>query len=187
MFCEKLEKLIPWFFDWETIRWQLGAGLPRNVNASCQKSHLCVRAPRVSTFIAATGAFAASAKANAYVSYRWGIIGDTRGIECVVSSRFGSQRRANPWYGPAPSSAPSSALSSRITFDRPVSKSRKKAKSARRERRPGWKAGCGATQVASGEGAQLCSSIVLQQFSFWHFEALDGFWTGERADAIAAV
>jgi hypothetical protein len=26
-----------------------------------------------------------------------------------------------------------------------------------------------------------------QQFSFWHFEALDGFWTGERADAIAAV
>jgi len=31
------------------------------------------------------------------------------------------------------------------------------------------------------------SVAALQQFSFWHFEALDGFWTGERVDAIAAI
>ena len=35
---------------------------------------------------------------------------------------------------------------------------------------------------------RLCERAVLnQQFSFWHFEALDGFWTAERADAIAAI
>jgi hypothetical protein len=29
--------------------------------------------------------------------------------------------------------------------------------------------------------------VTLQQFSFWHFEALDGFSTGERPDARAAI
>lgn len=59
-FCEKLEKLIPWFFGWETIRWQLGAGLTRKVSASCQKSHLCGRGRVYQPLLPPRGAFAAA-------------------------------------------------------------------------------------------------------------------------------
>jgi hypothetical protein len=69
-FCEELEKLIPWIFASETIRWQNGAGLPHNIGASCQKSYLRVRAPHVSTFIGATGALVA-AELFASTSWLW--------------------------------------------------------------------------------------------------------------------
>jgi hypothetical protein len=46
----------------------------------------------------------------------------------------------------------------------------------------------GKQYIAVLVGASMSAFIMQnQQFSFWHFEALDGFWTGERADAIAAV
>jgi Protein of unknown function (DUF3551) len=57
--------------------------------------------------------FAAFAgKAQAYVNYPWCIIGDTRSVDCVFSSReqcaqdgrnrgFGGQCMRNPFYNPA--------------------------------------------------------------------------------------
>jgi hypothetical protein len=55
---------------------------------------------------------AASGKANAYVNYPWCIIGDTRAVDCVFTSReqcavdgrnrgFGGQCIENPFYNPA--------------------------------------------------------------------------------------
>jgi hypothetical protein len=55
--------------------------------------------------------FAASGKVHAYVNYPWCIMGDTRGFECVFSSReqcvqdgrnrgFGGQCIQNPSYNP---------------------------------------------------------------------------------------
>jgi hypothetical protein len=55
--------------------------------------------------------FAASGKAHAEVNYPWCLMGDTRGYECVFSSReqcmqdgrnrgFGSQCIQNPYYKP---------------------------------------------------------------------------------------
>jgi hypothetical protein len=55
---------------------------------------------------------AASGKANAYVNYPWCIIGDTRAVDCVFTSReqcaldgrnrgFGGQCIKNPFYNPA--------------------------------------------------------------------------------------
>jgi Protein of unknown function (DUF3551) len=55
--------------------------------------------------------FAASPKAHAEVNYPWCLMGDTRGYECVFSSReqcaqdgrnrgFGSQCMPNPFYKP---------------------------------------------------------------------------------------
>jgi hypothetical protein len=57
--------------------------------------------------------FAASGKVHAYVDYPWCLMGDTRGWECVFSSReqcaqdgrnrgFGSQCIQNPYYKPGP-------------------------------------------------------------------------------------
>jgi hypothetical protein len=69
--------------------------------------------------LALSAAVAAAGKANAYVNYPWCIIGDTRGMDCVFSSReqcstdgrnrgFGGQCIQNPFYNPAlPSVVPS--------------------------------------------------------------------------------
>ncbi len=62
--------------------------------------------------LALSAAIAASEKANAYLNYPWCIIGDTRGIDCVFTSReqcaedgrnrgFGGQCAKNPFYNPA--------------------------------------------------------------------------------------
>jgi hypothetical protein len=67
--------------------------------------------------LALSAMFAASGNVRAYVSYPWCIIGDTRGIECVFSSReqcaqdgrnrgFGGQCMQNPFYNAAPSAVP---------------------------------------------------------------------------------
>jgi hypothetical protein len=59
--------------------------------------------------------FAASGKVHAEVNYPWCIMGDTRGFECVFSSReqcaqdgrnrgFGGQCIQNPYYKPGPPS-----------------------------------------------------------------------------------
>jgi len=42
-------------------------------------------------------------------------------------------------------------------------------------------------EIVSNRGKSSAENLKVQQFSFWHFEALDGFWAGERADAIAAI
>jgi hypothetical protein len=68
--------------------------------------------------LALSAVFAASGKVHAYVSYPWCIIGDTRGLDCVFSSReqcaqdgrnrgFGGQCIQNPAYHAAPSAVPS--------------------------------------------------------------------------------
>jgi hypothetical protein len=41
--------------------------------------------------------------------------------------------------------------------------------------------------AGNGRDRPASNAAPTQQFSFWHFEALDGFWTGERSDAIAAI
>jgi len=62
--------------------------------------------------LALSGVFAASLEVHAYVNYPWCIIGDSRGIDCVFSSReqcsqdgrnrgFGGQCMKNPNYNPA--------------------------------------------------------------------------------------
>jgi Protein of unknown function (DUF3551) len=65
--------------------------------------------------LALSAAFVAFAgKAQAYVNYPWCIIGDTRGLDCVFTSReqcamdgrnrgFGGQCIQNPSYNPAKS------------------------------------------------------------------------------------
>jgi hypothetical protein len=61
--------------------------------------------------------FAASGKVHADVSYPWCLMGDTRGYECVFSSReqcaqdgrnrgFGSQCIQNPYYKPGAPTVP---------------------------------------------------------------------------------
>ena len=59
-----------------------------------------------------TAAFIASGEVHAYVNYPWCAIGDTRGVDCIFSSReqcaedgrgrgFGGQCIRNPAYNPA--------------------------------------------------------------------------------------
>ncbi len=59
-----------------------------------------------------SAAFTALGEARAYVNYPWCLVGDTRGMDCVFSSReqcatdgrnrgFGSQCVRNPSYNPA--------------------------------------------------------------------------------------
>ncbi len=102
-FWEKLEKLIPWFLFWKQYVGNLAPNYLEISTLPVKKVILCVRAP-VSTFIAAARAlrvqFIARISALCRSARRrsaplTAIIGDTRGVECVVSGRFGSQRRAN--------------------------------------------------------------------------------------------
>jgi uncharacterized protein DUF3551 len=59
-----------------------------------------------------SAAFTALEEVHAYVNYPWCLVGDTRGMDCVFSSReqcavdgrsrgFGSQCIRNPSYNPA--------------------------------------------------------------------------------------
>jgi hypothetical protein len=67
--------------------------------------------------LALSAVFVGSGQAHAYVSYPWCIIGDTRGVDCVFSSReqcaqdgrnrgFGGQCIQNPFYNAALSTVP---------------------------------------------------------------------------------
>jgi hypothetical protein len=62
--------------------------------------------------LALSAMFTVSGQVRAYVNYPWCIIGETRGIDCVFSTReqctqdgrnrgFGSQCMRNPDYNPA--------------------------------------------------------------------------------------
>jgi hypothetical protein len=67
--------------------------------------------------LALSAVFVGSGEVHAYISYPWCIIGDTRAVDCVFSSReqcaqdgrnrgFGGQCIQNPFYSPAPSTVP---------------------------------------------------------------------------------
>jgi hypothetical protein len=71
----------------------------------------------VAAGLALSAVFVGSGQAHAYVSYPWCIIGDTRGVDCVFSSReqcaqdgrnrgFGGQCIQNPFYNAALSTVP---------------------------------------------------------------------------------
>jgi hypothetical protein len=62
--------------------------------------------------LALSALFAAPGKVHAYVNYPWCLVGDTRGMDCIFSSReqcavdgrsrgFGGQCIRNPAYNPA--------------------------------------------------------------------------------------
>jgi hypothetical protein len=93
--------------------------------------------------VALSAVIAATGKANAYTNYPWCIIGDTRGIDCVFTSReqcsvdgrnrgFGGQCIQNPSYNPAlpfvvaQGTPPKSA--SAVTEDEGPKRSRRKSR-----------------------------------------------------------
>jgi hypothetical protein len=62
--------------------------------------------------LALSAMFAALGEVHAYLNYPWCVVGDTRGVECVFTSKeqcaasgrgqgFGSQCHQNPNYNPA--------------------------------------------------------------------------------------
>jgi hypothetical protein len=62
--------------------------------------------------LALSAVFAASGEVHAYVNYPWCVVGDTRGVDCVFSTKeqcaqdgrgrgFGTQCMRNPSYNPA--------------------------------------------------------------------------------------
>ena len=65
----------------------------------------------ITTALATSAFLAAYGQAQAYVNYPWCVVGESRGIECVFSSKeqcaasgrgqgFGSQCHQNPYYNP---------------------------------------------------------------------------------------
>lgn len=132
--------------------------------------------------LALWAAFAAFAgKAHAEVSYPWCIMGDTRGYECVFSSReqcvhdgrnrgFGGQCIQNPFYKPGPStvSGPVTGL--------PKKRAASDLAAANGSTCSGLKALC-LSRTDCGDRCPMQPMLCNAQ---WENCMKSGFWSGSR-------